>query len=156
MPSPIKIVRFGAPDNSILLLNADIFNTPIFISRTGGSHAHVPYYRVLTDTWLMAYACKECGQTYLNWEKFDKHVNKHLQKHLDEFSLKIPEKKTPSQVFSNIPEGMNRELLKVFERYNLANRSMLCLWRNGYLSCALRDRSREQELQTRLKEWLNA
>jgi hypothetical protein len=118
--------------------------------------AHVPYYRVLTDRWLMAYTCKECGQTYLSWEEFDKHVNKHLQKHLDEFEPKIPEKKTPSQVFSNIPVGMNRELLKVFEKYNLANKSMLCLWRNGYLSCALRDRSREQELQTRLKEWLNA
>jgi len=31
---------------------------------------------------------------------------------------------------------------------------MLCLWRNGYLSCALRERSRELELQTRLGEWL--
>jgi hypothetical protein len=120
------------------------------------SFEHVLYYLETDRSAMDVHTCKECGQTYLSWEEFDKHVNKHLQKHLDEFAPKIPEKKTPSQVFSNIPEGMNRELLKVFERYNLANRSMLCLWRNGYLSCALRDRSREQELQTRLKEWLNA
>jgi hypothetical protein len=77
-----------------------------------------------------------------------------LQKHLDEFTLKIPEKKTPWQTFSKIPEGMNKDLLKVFEKYNLGDKSILCLWRNGYLSCVLRERSREQELQTRLIEWL--
>jgi hypothetical protein len=49
---------------------------------------------------------------------------------------------------------MNRELLKVFEKYNLRDKSMLCLWRKGYLSSALRERSREQELQARLSEWL--
>jgi hypothetical protein len=43
---------------------------------------------------------------------------------------------------------------QVFEKYNLGDKSMLCLWRNGYLSSALRERSREQELQTRLSEWL--
>jgi hypothetical protein len=65
-----------------------------------------------------------------------------------------PEKKTPWEAFSNIPEGMNRDLLKVFEKHNLGDKSMLSLWRNGYLSCALGERSREQELQTRLSEWL--
>jgi hypothetical protein len=97
---------------------------------------------------------KECGQTYLSRNEFDAHVNRHLQKHLDEYTPNIPEKKTLWESFSNIPEGMNKALLKVFERYNLGDKSMLCLWRNGYLSCALRDRSREQELQTRLSEWL--
>ena len=63
--------------------------------------------------------------------------------------------KTQAQSLSNIPEGMNRELLNVFEKYTLGDKSMLCLWRNGYLSCALRERSREQELQTRLSEWMN-
>jgi hypothetical protein len=58
------------------------------------------------------------------------------------------------EAFSNISENMNRDLLKVFEKYNLGDKSMLCLWRNGYLSCALRERSREMELQTRLSEWL--
>jgi len=37
----------------------------------------------------------------------------------------IPEKKTPWEAFSNIPEGMNRALLKVFEKYNLGDKSIL-------------------------------
>jgi hypothetical protein len=49
---------------------------------------------------------------------------------------------------------MNRDLLKVFEKYSSGDKSILCLWRNGYLSCALRERSWEQELQARLSEWL--
>ena len=103
---------------------------------------------------VTVHTCKECGQTYLSWKEFDNHVNRHLQKHLDEFAPKIPEKTTPWEAFSNIPEGMNRDLLKVFEKYNLGDKSILCLWRNGYLSCALRERSREQELQARISEWL--
>jgi hypothetical protein len=94
---------------------------------------------------VKVHTCKECGQTFLSWKEFE---------HLDEYAPKIPEKKTPREAFSNIPEGMNRALLKVFEKYSLGDKSMLCLWRNGYLSCALRERSRERELQTRLSDWL--
>jgi hypothetical protein len=65
----------------------------------------------------MVQKCKECGQ-------FDAHVNRHLQKHLDEYAPKIPEKKTPWESFSSIPEGMNRALLNVFEKYNLGDESM--------------------------------
>jgi hypothetical protein len=101
---------------------------------------------------VTVHRCKECKQTFLSSKEFDVHVNRHLQRHLDEYAPKIPEKKTAWEAFSNIPEDMNRDLLKVFE--NLGDKSMLCLWRNGYLSCALRERSREQELQTRLSEWL--
>jgi hypothetical protein len=103
---------------------------------------------------VKVHTCKECGHTFLSWKVFDAHVNRHLQKHLDEYAPKIPEKKTPWEAFSNIPEGMNRELLMVFEKYHLGDKSILCLWRNGYLSCALRERSREQELQARLTGWL--
>jgi hypothetical protein len=103
---------------------------------------------------VTVHKCKECQQTFLSWKEFDAHVGRHLQKHLDEYTPKIPGKKTPWEAFSNIPEGMNRDLLKVFEKYSLGDKSMLCLWRNGSLSCALRERSREQELQTRLNEWL--
>ena len=81
---------------------------------------------------VKVHKCKERQQTFLSWKEFDTHVNRHLQKHLD---------------------GMNRKL-KVFEKYRLGDKSMLCLWRNGYLSSALRERSRELELQTRLSEWL--
>jgi hypothetical protein len=87
---------------------------------------------------VTVHTCKECGQTYLSWNEFDAHVNRHLQKHLDEFTPKIPAK-TPWEAFNNIPEGINRELLKVFEKYHLGDKSMLCLWRNGYLSSALRE-----------------
>ena len=38
----------------------------------------------------------------------------------------------------------------MFEKYNLDDKSMLCLWRNGHLSCALHDSSGKHELQTRL------
>lgn len=55
---------------------------------------------------------------------------------------------------SGIPDGLNRELYKVFEKYNLGDKSMLCLWKEGQLNCALREPVREYELQTRLKEWM--
>lgn len=105
---------------------------------------------------MTTYTCKECGQTFLSWKEFDNHVNRHLQKHLDEFTPKFPEKKTPWQAFSNIPEGMNRDLFKIFEKYNLrlGDKSVLCLWCNGQLNCALHEHSREQELKSNLTEWL--
>jgi hypothetical protein len=68
---------------------------------------------------IRVYTCNECRQTFLGGKEFDV-VNKHLQKHLDEYTPNIPKKKTPWETFNNIPEGMNRELLKVFEKYNLA------------------------------------
>jgi hypothetical protein len=109
---------------------------------------------LMTSLSTKSYTCKECGQEFLSWLVFDNHVNKHLQKHLDDFAPKIPEKKTPWEALSNIPEGLNRDLLKVFEKYRLGDKSVLCLWRNGHLTTALREKSRELELQTRLKEWL--
>jgi hypothetical protein len=54
-----------------------------------------------------------------------------------------------------MPDGMKRELFKVFEKYNLPSKAMLFLWHNGRLNCAMREPSRELELQNRLKEWLD-
>ena len=65
-----------------------------------------------------------------------------------------PHKKTKKRLAEIPHEKRNSDLLKVFEKYNLGDKSMLCLWRNGYLSSALRERSRELELRTRLSEWL--
>jgi hypothetical protein len=76
---------------------------------------------------VKVHTCKECGHTFLSWKVFDAHVNRHLQKHLDEYAPKIPEKKTPWEAFSNIPEGMNRALLKVSERYDFGDKLILCL-----------------------------
>ena len=78
----------------------------------------------------------QCGQTFLGWEEFDVHVNRHLQKHLDEYT---PKMEARWEAFSNIHEGMNRDLFKVFEKYNsrLGGKVVLCLWQNGQLNCAL-------------------
>lgn len=53
------------------------------------------------------------------------------------------------------PEGMNPALFKVFEKYNLGEKAMLCLWHKGQLNTAIREPSRILELQERLKEWLS-
>jgi hypothetical protein len=53
-------------------------------------------------TVVTVHKCKECGRTYLSWKEFDTHVNLHLQKHLDEYTPKIPEKKTPWESFSSM------------------------------------------------------
>jgi hypothetical protein len=52
------------------------------------------------------------------------------------------------------PEGMNQDLFKIFEKYILGERAMLCLWVNGQLNTAIREPSRILELEGRLKEWL--
>jgi hypothetical protein len=49
---------------------------------------------------------------------------------------------------------MSQDLFKIFEKYGLGERAMLCLWVNGQLNTAIRERSRILELQDRLKEWL--
>jgi hypothetical protein len=94
----------------------------------------------------MTHTCKECSKMFLSWKEYDNHIKGHLQTHLDKWTPKTEKK---------FAEGMNRDLLKVFVNYNLGpHKSMLCLWRNGSLSCALREQAREQELQSRLNEWL--
>ncbi|MGA8080489.1 MAG: hypothetical protein WB988_01395 [Candidatus Nitrosopolaris sp.] len=49
---------------------------------------------------------------------------------------------------------MNKELFKVFQKYNVGDKAMLCLWRNAQLNCALREPSRQHEIENRLTEWL--
>jgi hypothetical protein len=56
-------------------------------------------------------------------------------------------------------EGLNPELKeafeKVFEKYNLGDRAMLCLWKDGQLSTAvIHEPSRIPELRDRLNEFL--
>jgi hypothetical protein len=50
--------------------------------------------------------------------------------------------------------GMSQDLFKIFEKYRLEERAMLCLWVNGQLNTAIPEPSRILELQDRLKEWL--
>jgi hypothetical protein len=101
---------------------------------------------------VTVHTCKECGQTFLSWKEFDNHVTRHLQKHLDEFAATIPEKKTPSEAFSNIPEGLDRELLMVFEKYNLGDKMMLCLWRNDRWDKLMIGVRNEADRQDKIRE----
>jgi hypothetical protein len=52
------------------------------------------------------------------------------------------------------PDSLNTDLFKVFQKYRLGERAMLCLWVNGQLNTAIREPSRILELQDRLKELL--
>ncbi|MGA9151773.1 MAG: hypothetical protein WBZ36_14440 [Candidatus Nitrosopolaris sp.] len=89
-----------------------------------------------------------CGEKFLSWLEY----NNHTQTHLDKWSnVESTDSKTG---VNGMPEGMNRELYKVFEKYNAWNKAMLCLWRNGQLNCAMREPSLEQKLKDRLREWL--
>ena len=100
----------------------------------------------------MVHTCMFCGEKFLSWLEYNNHTQRHMQTHLEKWSN---EERTYSKTGVNdMPEAMNRELYKVFEKYNVGNKAMLCLWRNGQLDCAMREPSREQELKDRLREWL--
>jgi len=91
----------------------------------------------------MVSVCKDCGQEFLSLSEY-KH---HLQTHIDRWSK-------PDKVSWKPPEGMTQDLFKIFEKYRLDDRAMLCLWYKGKLNTAIQERSRILELQDRLKEWL--
>ncbi|MGA9149375.1 MAG: hypothetical protein WBZ36_02260 [Candidatus Nitrosopolaris sp.] len=74
----------------------------------------------------------------------------HLQTHLDKWSSNIKQDK----VNWKPQDGMSQDLFKIFEKYRLGEQALLCLWYNGQLNTAIRERSRILELQDRLKEWL--
>ena len=98
----------------------------------------------------MVSICKDCGQEFLSSSEYERHQKTHLQTHLDKWSSNIK----PDKVSWKPPEGMNQDLFKIFEKYRLGERAMLCLWVNGQLNTAIRERSRILELQDGLKEWL--
>ena len=94
------------------------------------------------------------GEKFLSSKEFTNHKQKHLRTYIDTWS-NVNEKKDRRTTISNdIPDGLNRELYKVFEKYHIEGKAMVCLWRNSQLNCAMREPSREHQLQTRLKEWL--
>ncbi len=92
---------------------------------------------------------KDCGQEFLSTSEY-KHQQTHLQTHIHKWSSNSK----PDKVSWKPPEGMNQDLFKIFEKYRLDDRAMLCLWYNGQLNTAIREPSRILELQDRLKEWL--
>ncbi|HXX95511.1 MAG TPA: hypothetical protein VEL11_00115 [Candidatus Bathyarchaeia archaeon] len=60
----------------------------------------------------------------------------------------------PDKIDWKAPDGLNPALYKVFEKYRLGDRAMLCQWYNGQLNTAILEPSRILELQDLLKEWL--
>src|SRR5215469_8059915 len=95
----------------------------------------------------MASICKDYGQEFLSTSEYKRHQQTHLQTHLDKWSSNSK----PDKVSWKPPEGMSQDLLKIFEKYRLGERAMLCLWVNGHLNPAIRERSSILELQNRLK-----
>ena len=97
----------------------------------------------------MVSICKDCGQEFLSPSEYKRHQQTHLQTHIDSCSNSKPDK-----VSWKTPDGMSQDLFKIFEKYGLGARAMLCLWINDQLNIAIREPSRILELQDRLKEWL--
>ncbi|MGB6533153.1 MAG: hypothetical protein WBF33_34105 [Candidatus Nitrosopolaris sp.] len=53
-----------------------------------------------------------------------------------------------------MPDGLNRELYKVFEKYGIKDsKTIVCLWKNNQINCAMRSNGRERELIDRVKDW---
>jgi hypothetical protein len=97
----------------------------------------------------MAFTRKDCGQK-LSSSEYERHQETHLQIRIDKWGSNSK----PDKVSWKAPDGLNTALYKVFERYSVGNKAMLCLYRNGQLNTAIREDSRILELQDRLKEWL--
>ena len=86
----------------------------------------------------MASICKDCGQEFLSTSEYKRHQQTHLQRHIDSWSSNSK----PDKVSWKPPDGMSQDLSKIFEKYRLGERAMLCLWANGQLNTAIRERSR--------------
>jgi hypothetical protein len=82
------------------------------------------------------FTCKDCGIKYLSSSEFEFHKQTHYQTHLDTWSSK------PDKISWKAPDGLNPALYKVFEKYHLGDRAMLCLWVNGQLNTAIREPAR--------------
>jgi len=98
----------------------------------------------------MGFSCKDCGQKFLSSSEYKRHQETHLQTRIDKWGSNSKTEK----VIWKVPDGLNPALFKVFEKYRLGDRAMLCLWYKGQLNTAIREDSRILELQDRLKEWL--
>jgi hypothetical protein len=78
----------------------------------------------------MVSICKDCGQEFLSPSEYKRHQQTHLQTHLDKWSSNSK----PDKMSWKPPEGMTQYLFKIFEKYRLGERTMLCLWVNGQLN----------------------
>jgi hypothetical protein len=70
--------------------------------------------------------CKDCGQEFLSPSEYKRHQQTHLQTHLDKWSSNTK----PDKVSWKPPEGMNQDLLNIFEKYRLGERAASGLMAN--------------------------
>jgi hypothetical protein len=103
---------------------------------------------IVRKVWFLS--VKIAGRNSSPHRSNKRHQQTHLHTHLDKWSSDSK----PHKLSWKPPEGMNQDLLKIFEKYRLGERAMLCLWVNGQLNTAIREPSRIIELQDNLKEWL--
>jgi hypothetical protein len=92
------------------------------------------------------FTCPKCGQTFLQKKSYEQHASEHQQTHIDTWSSE--------RDISDMPQGLNRELFKLFDRYGVGSSCILCLWKAGQLNTAIRPLGRQSELIGRLKEWV--
>ena len=78
----------------------------------------------------MAFTCKDCGQKFLSSSGYKRHQETHLQIRIDKWGSNSKTDK----VSRKASDGLNTALYKVFERYSVGNKAMLCLYRNGQLN----------------------
>jgi len=103
----------------------------------------------------MAFTCPTCGQTFLQESAYTHHIQKHHQTRIDSWGVQEQENQKQTYDISDMPQGLNRELFNLFERYDIgSSKTILCLWKNGQLNSAIRPVAREHELMDRLREWL--
>jgi hypothetical protein len=79
-------------------------------------------------TSVMVFNCKDCGQEFPSSSEYRRHQYTHLQPHLDKWSNKEEPKSYPP------PQGLNPALYKVFEKYKMGKKAILCLWYDGQLN----------------------
>src|SRR5215469_18696213 len=88
----------------------------------------------------------DCGQEFTSQSEYKRHQQTHLQTHIDKWSSNTK----PDKLSWKPPEGMNQDLFKIFEKYRLGERAMLCLWVNDQLNTAIREPSRVLELHCKI------
>ena len=100
--------------------------------------------------------CPKCGEAFLSKKFYNDHTQKHLQTHIDTWSRPGDQNdRNRNERMSDIPDGLNRELFKTFEKYRIdSNNAILCLWKDGQLNVAMRSIARQHELIDRVKEWI--
>lgn len=83
-----------------------------------------------------------------------RHIQKHQQTRIDSWGLQEEENQKQAYDISDMPVGLNRQLFKVFEKFHVGDKTIICLWKNSQLNSATRPVEQERELLDILNDWL--